>query len=56
MNFKDYMDGIAVFGALGSLMNYLPTVAAFLAIVWTCIRIYEWMRVRVFHKTHDIDL
>jgi hypothetical protein len=45
---KDIMDVAAIAGAAGSLMSYLPTIAALLAIIWTLIRIYEWARVRIW--------
>ena len=45
---KDLMDAAAVTGAAGAFFGYLPEIAAFLAIVWTLIRIYEWARVRIF--------
>lgn len=56
VNPKDFLDGAAVFGALGSLLNILPHIAAFLAIVWTLIRIYEWARVRIFKHEKDFDV
>ena len=51
---KDLADAAAVGGAMGSLIGYLPEIAAFFAIVWTLIRIYEWARIRVF-KVEDGD-
>lgn len=34
-------DGISLSLIVGTLANVLPSIAAFLAIVWTCLRIYE---------------
>lgn len=48
MTTKDTVDLVAMNGALGSFFGYLPDIAAFLAIVWTLIRIFEWSRVRIF--------
>jgi hypothetical protein len=56
MNHKDYIDMAALTGAAGAMFNVLPDVAAFLAIVWTSIRIYEWARVRIFGKDKDMEL
>lgn len=48
MTDKDVGDAFAGLGALGAVVGWLPEIAAFLAIVWTLIRIYEWARVRIF--------
>lgn len=48
MTDRDTLDTLAVLGAMGAFMDWLPTVAAFLAAIWTAIRIYEWARVRIF--------
>ena len=32
---------------LGTVMKFLPAIAAILSIVWYCIRIYEWARSKV---------
>lgn len=53
---KDVGDTVAVFGAVGSLFQWLPEIAAFLAIIWTLIRIYEWARVRLFGLDKDLKL
>lgn len=53
---RDVGDVAAGTGAFGSFLGYLPEVAAFLAIIWTLIRIYEWARVRVFGKDGDMKL
>lgn len=49
---KDVVDVAAVGGAFGTLAGWLPEIAAFLAIIWTTIRIYEWARIRIF-KAED---
>lgn len=38
---KHLIDFASISTLLGSLMNFLPSVAAILTIVWTFIRIYE---------------
>ena len=48
MNEKDMGDLAAGAGAIGSVLGWLPEIAALLAIIWTLIRIYEWARVRIF--------
>lgn len=50
MNVKDVGDLAAGTTAFGAYFQFLPEIAAFFAIVWTLIRIYEWARVRVFNK------
>lgn len=39
-------------GAIGvaALVKWLPPAAAFLTVVWTAIRIYEWVESRWFKK------
>jgi hypothetical protein len=38
---KHILDGLSLITVLGTLMDWLPAVAALLSIVWTGIRIYE---------------
>ena len=38
---KHVMDALSVFTVVGTLMEYLPHVAAIFTIIWTGIRIYE---------------
>lgn len=38
---KHLIDFASISTLLGSLMNFLPSIAAILTIVWTFIRIYE---------------
>ena len=38
---KHIIDGASIATVMGTLMNWLPAVAALFAIVWTAIRIYE---------------
>ena len=47
MTGKDMGDAIAGGAAIGSYLHFLPEVAALLAIIWTSIRIYEWVRFRI---------
>ena len=48
MTSRDMGDIAAGSGAFASYLGWLPEIAAFLAIIWTLIRIYEWARVRIF--------
>jgi hypothetical protein len=38
---KHVLDGLSLITVLGTLMDWLPAVAALLSIVWTLLRIYE---------------
>ena len=38
---KHTIDGLSVLTVLGTLVNFLPAVAAVLSIVWSILRIYE---------------
>ena len=38
---KHLIDGISVATVMGTLMSWLPAVAALFTIIWTAIRIYE---------------
>jgi hypothetical protein len=38
---KHILDGVSLLTVLGTLMEWLPAVAALLSIVWTVLRIYE---------------
>jgi hypothetical protein len=38
---KHVLDGLSLLTVLGTLVNWLPAVAALLSIIWTTLRIYE---------------
>ncbi len=38
---KHFLDGLSLITVLGTLVDWLPAVAALLSIVWTLLRIYE---------------
>jgi hypothetical protein len=38
---KHFLDGLSLLTVLGTLMSWLPAVAALLSIIWTVLRIYE---------------
>jgi hypothetical protein len=38
---KHFLDGLSLITVLGTLMSWLPAVAALLSIIWTALRIYE---------------
>lgn len=46
--FHDAGDAVSIAVVVGAVSELLPPVAALLAIIWTLIRIYEWVRFRVF--------
>jgi hypothetical protein len=43
---KHSIDAIAALGAIGTIAGWMPNAAAFLAVVWYGIRMYEWWRGR----------
>jgi hypothetical protein len=47
---KVAVDTISAMFALGTLLNWLPAIAAGLSIIWYCIRIYEYFRQRRLEK------
>ncbi|MDO5647362.1 hypothetical protein [Paracoccus sp. (in: a-proteobacteria)] len=48
---QDAGDATAILVVVGSVSHILPPVAALLAIIWTIIRIFEWVRFRIFKIT-----
>lgn len=38
---KHLIDWTSIGVVLGTLMNFLPAIAALASLIWTCIRIYE---------------
>ena len=38
---KHLIDGVSVATVMGTLMSWLPAIAALFTIIWTVIRIYE---------------
>jgi uncharacterized membrane protein (Fun14 family) len=47
---KPVVDAISIGGVIGTLMGWLPAIAAFLSIVWSLIRIYETETVKKWLK------
>jgi len=47
---KHLIDGISVATVMGTLMSWLPAVAALFTIIWTAIRIYETKTVQGWLK------
>jgi hypothetical protein len=47
---KHLIDGVSVVTVMGTLMSWLPSVAALFTIVWTAIRIYETKTVQNWLK------
>lgn len=41
---KHLVDTVSGLTVLGTIMKFLPAIAALLSIIWYCIRIYEWAR------------
>ena len=48
---KHIIDGASITTVMGTLMNWLPAVAALFSIVWTTIRIYETKTVQGWLKS-----
>jgi hypothetical protein len=40
-------DGLAAFVTIASVVEWLPPLAALLTIIWTALRIYEWVEGRI---------
>jgi hypothetical protein len=47
---KHLIDGISVATVMGTLMSWLPAIAALFTIIWTAIRIYETKTVQGWLK------
>ena len=47
---KHLLDGVSVVTVMGTLMSWLPAVAALFTIIWTAIRIYETKTVQGWLK------
>lgn len=47
-DFGDVGDAVASLAIIGVVANALPPIAAALTILWLIIRMYEWVRYRVF--------
>jgi hypothetical protein len=47
---KHLIDGISVATVMGTLMSWLPAIAALFTIIWTVIRIYETKTVQGWLK------
>jgi len=40
---KNTIDGAAILVTVGTISDYLPALAALASIIWTAIRIGEWL-------------
>ncbi len=47
---KHLIDGVSVVTVMGTLMSWLPAIAALFTIIWTVIRIYETKTVQAWLK------
>jgi hypothetical protein len=47
---KHLIDGVSVATVMGTLMSWLPAIAALFTIIWTAIRIYETKTVQSWLK------
>lgn len=47
---KHLLDWTSIGVVLGTLMNFLPAVAALASLIWSCIRIYETKTVQDWLK------
>lgn len=43
---KHFGDGAALVATIGTLLGWLPYLAALLSAIWTGIRIWEWWKAR----------
>jgi hypothetical protein len=43
---KHLLDFISISVAVGTLVSLLPSLAALLTIIWTGLRIYDWVEAR----------
>lgn len=43
---KHLLDFLSISVAVGTLVSLLPSLAALLTIVWTGLRIYDWIEAR----------
>ena len=50
---KHVADAVSVVTVLGTLMQWLPSVAALFTIIWTTIRIYETKTVQRWFKKFE---
>lgn len=55
-NYKHFSDGLSAAVIVTTLAGWLPAVAALMSIVWTGLRIYEWIEKRRAKKKQDEDL
>jgi hypothetical protein len=47
---KSTVDAISLMTVVGTLMQWLPAIAALASLVWSCIRIYETATVQQWIK------
>jgi hypothetical protein len=52
---KYLLDGVSLAAAVASLFAWLPPLAAFVSLVWTCIRIYETRTVQRWLGNAEAD-
>lgn len=43
---KHWIDAASILTAVGTILNWMPQIAALLSVVWMCIRLYEWAEQR----------
>jgi len=54
---KHTVDAISLITVVGTLMQWLPAIAALASLVWTCIRIYETKTVqKLLGKDKDDEI
>jgi len=53
---KNIGDATSLTVVAGTLMSFLPPLAALLTVIWTCIRIYETKTIqRLIRKIKKVD-
>jgi hypothetical protein len=50
---KHVVDAASIFTVIGTLANWLPSIAALFSIIWSVIRIYETKTVQTLFKGDD---
>lgn len=50
---KQAADVLSLGATIGTLAGVLPYLAALASLIWTCIRIYEWVQYRKEKKKNN---
>lgn len=50
---KNVVDGFSIGTLIGAFIGWLPSIAAVLSIIWTCLRIYETKTVQKWIRKYE---